>query len=114
VVSRDTPITMSQSFPNAAGLAFEAKLTGMAKDHVARFCYGIVDFQPCPRPGEQSHQQDLVAFERFAPQVLAVEFERVAQDHIRVIVALAQLRKNRHALVITTHRLAVDQAGTHL
>jgi hypothetical protein len=30
-----------------------------------------------------------------------------------VIAALAQVRKQRHGLVIAAHRLAVDQAGTN-
>jgi hypothetical protein len=32
---------------------------------------------------------------------------------VPVIAALAQLRKYRHAVVVTAHRLAVDQAGAH-
>jgi len=71
--------------------------------------------QPYPRLGEQSHQQHLAALDRFAPQVLPIEFKQIegAQHNVLVIAALAQLVEHRHALVIATDRLAVDQAGAH-
>jgi ABC transporter substrate binding protein len=65
-------------------------------------------------PLPKGHQRGLstdAAFEWFAPQILAVKFEQVegAQDYVPVIATAAH-RKHRHAVVIATHRLAIDQA----
>ena len=63
--------------------------------------------------GSRAHFRGVIVSSRPIPQVLAVKFEQVkgAQKHMPVIGPLAQLRKPRHALVIATHRLDVDQAG---
>jgi hypothetical protein len=53
--------------------------------------------------------------ERLAPQVVAVQFDQVegVEEDVAVMAALAQPVEYRQAVVVASHRFAVDQARDH-
>src|SRR5262249_7634074 len=92
--------------------AFEAKLTSMAKHHVTRIHDVVVNLQPNRRSGEQPNQQHLAALDALAPQVIAVELDQIkgVKEDVFVVTAIAQSVEARHAIAVTGHGLAIDQA----
>jgi hypothetical protein len=64
-------------------------------------------------PLQQRREGGLADVERFASQVVAVEFDQIEgiQEDARVMTAIAQAVEVRHALVVAAHRLAVVDAG---
>ena len=62
---------------------------------------------------QQAGERSLANFNRFAPQVLAVELQQVegVQEDVRACGLFAQSLEHRHAAIIAGDGLAVDQTG---
>src|SRR6266511_3832447 len=96
--------------------ALEPKLTSMAKHHVTRLYDVIVNLQPYACLGEQSDEQHPAALDRLAPQVIAVKLDQVERikEHASIGAPVAQPVEHRHAIVVASYGLAIDQARCSL
>ena len=71
----------------------------------------LVETQAGGGTPQHRDERGLARFERFAPQVVAVQLDEVegVQEHPVVMAAVADPVEARHAVVIATHGLAVDE-----
>jgi len=76
----------------------------------------LVQPQPRKAPTQQARQCSFARFERFAPQILAVEFQQVEgeQEHAAIVALVAQPLEHGEAVLVAGDRLDVDQAGARL
>jgi hypothetical protein len=76
----------------------------------------LIELHPRQTSAQQTRQRRLAGLDRFAPQVIAVKLEQIEgnQNDVLVVAAMPQLRKAGHPMLVAAHRLAIDQAASHL
>jgi hypothetical protein len=112
-ISRLLAVPRSLQRGALADNALAAKRAGMVEDHRAVVMLKMpVQAQPRPTPAQQTCQSRLGGLQRFAPQILTVQFEQVEgeQEHAAIVAPLAQPLEHREALLVADDRLTVDQA----
>ena len=73
----------------------------------------LVQAHTGPALAKDARQRRLADLNRFSAQVRPIQFQQVkgVQERLGLIPPMAEQLKGSQALLITTHHLAVDQAG---